>query len=123
MNERALPDLHDQLRRFLHDRLRPDDDLAVDIPLNECPGLPLGTLSIYHSATATFYAPSELAGPGGMHCEFIRCSPKWYGQCPRYDTFLVRTNPDVIGMPGMVVARVRLFISFVHNYNATTPRT
>ena len=51
-----------------------------------------------------------------MHHEFIRCSPKWYGQRPRYDTLLIRTNPDAIGMPGMAVARVRLFISFVHNY-------
>lgn len=117
MHEQELPDLDTHLRRFLHDRLYPDTNPGEDLHLADCPAIPLGTrIAVYHSATATFYAPSELAGPRGMHREIIRCSPRWYGERPRYDTILVCTNPDAFGMLGMAVARVRLFISFVHGY-------
>ncbi|KAI1781964.1 hypothetical protein LXA43DRAFT_907186 [Ganoderma leucocontextum] len=113
----SAPTLQTCLRRFLHDQLHPEDDLADDIPLAECPPFLLDhKLSVFHSATATFYAPSELAGPGGMHSEFIRCSPQWFGSHPRYDTVLVQTDEDAVGMLGMTVARVRLFIFFVYSY-------
>lgn len=117
MAERNLPQLHEHLRRFVHDQCYPELELGDDLPLAACPDLPLNTsISVFHSATATFYAPSELAGPGGMHREFIRCSPRWYGLRPRYDTVLIRTDNDAFGMLGMAVSRVRVFISFIHNY-------
>ncbi|KAI1786592.1 hypothetical protein LXA43DRAFT_897672 [Ganoderma leucocontextum] len=111
------PRLTQYLRQYLHDRLFPEYELAVDIPLDNCPPLsPDARIAAYHSARAVFYAPSEAAGSTGMHQEFIRCTPKWYGKHPRYDTVLVQTDPDAPGMAGMGVARVRAFLSFVYEY-------
>lgn len=103
------------LRHFLHDQLYPELDLAADLPLDACPDIPSRTrIAVYSSALAVFYAPSEAAGQGGMHQEYIRCAANWYNSGPRYDTVLVQLDPDGIGMHGMTVARVRAFLSFVH---------
>lgn len=69
---------------------------------------------MYYSGTSTFYAPSEHAGPLGMHREIIRCNPtgSWYGAYPRYDTVLVSTDPNGVGMDGMTVARIISFFAF-----------
>jgi hypothetical protein len=67
---------------------------------------------VFHSAVARYYAPSDLCGAGGMHCERIRSNSQWRGQYARYDTVLVQTDPNKPGMRGMTVARVFLFFSF-----------
>ncbi|KAI0349050.1 hypothetical protein OH77DRAFT_1499678 [Trametes cingulata] len=108
MRRLRQPQLDIHLRRFLHDQLNPELELADDLPADDMPVLP--------PASATFYAPSSLAGVGGMHQEIIRCVPHWYGQRPRYDTVLVQTDPDAPGMLGMTVARVRAFLSFTYDY-------
>lgn len=106
------PQLLLHIRRFLHRELHPDEDMDEVAVLN----LPYvwagGRISIYYSATSTFYAPNELAGPEGMHREMIRCNPSWYGMYPRYDTVLVSTNQDAVGMDGMTVARILSFFAF-----------
>ncbi|KDQ55327.1 hypothetical protein JAAARDRAFT_86873, partial [Jaapia argillacea MUCL 33604] len=57
-----IPDLPNMIWRFIHDQLYLDDHLAAEnIPLDHCPVFH-GRISVYHSATATFYAPSELSG-------------------------------------------------------------
>ncbi|KAI0358655.1 hypothetical protein OH77DRAFT_1203821 [Trametes cingulata] len=112
----GLPQLHESIRRFMYDQLNPELDGADAVPLHECPDVPHHIrLGIYHSATAVFYAPSEVSGPGGMHRELIRSNPSWYGQYPRYDTVLVNIDPTRPGMRGMLVARVRLFFSFAYD--------
>ncbi|PIL28280.1 hypothetical protein GSI_09568 [Ganoderma sinense ZZ0214-1] len=116
MHELDEPSLSAHFRRYLHDQLFPEYELAVDRDLDDCPEIPLRTrIDVFTSARAVFYAPSEAAGPGGMHQEFIRCSPHWYGDRPRYDTVFVQTNPDLPGMLGMAVARVRGLFSFVYD--------
>ncbi|KAH9891963.1 hypothetical protein C8Q73DRAFT_621665, partial [Cubamyces lactineus] len=70
---------------------------------------------VYHNASATFYVPSEQAGPNGMHHEIIRCTPAWFGSAGRYDIVLVSTGEEGVGMDGMTVACVRAFVSFVHD--------
>lgn len=70
---------------------------------------------MYHSASATFYAPSELAGPGGMHRELICSNPAWLKAYPRFDTVLIQNGDNDEPMGGMVVGRVIQFISFVHD--------
>ncbi|KAH9045906.1 hypothetical protein EDB83DRAFT_2507473 [Lactarius deliciosus] len=66
---------------------------------------------MHHSALATFFAPSDLCGTGGMRQERIRSTSSWYGH-PRRDTMFVVLDEDLPGMKGMVVARVQLFFSF-----------
>ncbi|KAI0674841.1 hypothetical protein C8Q78DRAFT_1066759 [Trametes maxima] len=111
----GIPKLHAMIRRFLRDQLYPGFDEPDEVvPLNACPWiLPSTRASCHVSATATFFAPSELGGPNGMHSEIIRCTPKWRKQHPRYDTVLVQLSED-LGFQGMGVGRVRAFISFTY---------
>ncbi|KAH9937976.1 hypothetical protein B0H21DRAFT_698721 [Amylocystis lapponica] len=111
-DELGQPQLPALIRRFLHSQLYPDIQ-AEQLPLQECP-LFDGHVAIYHSASATFYAPSELSGPGGMHRELIRSNPAWYNQYARFDTLLVQNEADVDGMLGMLVGRVLTFLAFSH---------
>lgn len=107
------PNFVGHLRRFLQTQRDPDGPNPDHIPLEECPYVWNGErIDVYHCATATFYAPSELAGPGGMHREKIRATPRWWRQHPRYDTVLVSLDRDALGMDGMTVARVRCFFAY-----------
>ena len=71
-----------------------------------------GTLSVYNSTVATFYAPSDLSGISGMHHERIRTISSWRGEEPQYDCIFISTDPTKEGMRGMDVAHVHLFFSF-----------
>ena len=75
--------------------------------------------SVFHSATATFRAPSNPSGPGGMYREVIRSTPFWSrGDIPgpRRDCVFVDTgNSQDGGMSGLLVARVYLFFKFSYN--------
>ena len=65
---------------------------------------------------ARFFAPSDLCGAGGMYQERIRSNPCWRDEYARYDTVFVQIGPDVSGMKGMVIGRVRLFFSFTSGH-------
>ncbi|OJT10478.1 hypothetical protein TRAPUB_13008, partial [Trametes pubescens] len=111
----AQPELLQLIRRFLyivqHPDVQPDDILDDDLVW-----LWSGEkVCVHYSAAAVFHAPSEHAGPYGMHRELIRSTPSWYGAEPRYDTVLVCTNQDAVGMDGLVVARVRSFFTFTYD--------
>ncbi|KAJ7612392.1 hypothetical protein DFH06DRAFT_1345137 [Mycena polygramma] len=109
------PQLPELLRRFLYEQLHPDSDIDPhDVPLNDCPRFD-GRINVYHSATARFYAPSDLCGAGGMHRERIRSTPLWHGAYPRRDTVFVNVDSELPGMLGLVIGRVFLFFSFTHH--------
>jgi hypothetical protein len=109
------PHLKELARRFLYNELyATGDNTADDVPLNECPELS-GHISVHYSAAATFYAPSELSGTGGLHREIIRSNPAWQNAYPRYDTVLINIDPTADGMHGMLIARVKAFISFTYD--------
>ncbi|KAH9986315.1 hypothetical protein BJV74DRAFT_878515 [Russula compacta] len=60
------PQLPELLWCFLYDQLNPDADISADdIPINWCP-IFTSWISVYHSAVARFFAPSDLCGAGGM---------------------------------------------------------
>lgn len=45
----------------------------MDVDLNECPQICFNAhLLVFNSAVATYYAPSDLSGIGGMHREQIQ---------------------------------------------------
>ena len=79
------------------------------------PDLSNSSVSVFLSAVATFYAPSDLAGLGGMHSERIRSTPCWRKGSARYDTVFLEKDPDIPGMGGLHVARVFLFFSFIYD--------
>ncbi|KAJ6451547.1 hypothetical protein C8R45DRAFT_766751, partial [Mycena sanguinolenta] len=63
-----IPDLLDQLSSDCYLNEEASDD---DLDISEY------TLSVYHSAVATFYAPSDPSGICGMQREHIRSTPAW----------------------------------------------
>ncbi|KAI6010048.1 hypothetical protein BKA83DRAFT_4467659 [Pisolithus microcarpus] len=111
-DELHIPNLSELVRAFLVGQLYPDNNHdPTDIPHLECPGYE-GRISIHNSASSTFYAPSNLSGVGGMHCEYIRAAPMWRQEGPRYDCAFVIMDPELEGMHGMDVARILCFFSF-----------
>ena len=112
--------LLDLARRFLYYQLNPTSTIDPDhLTLTECPMIWEPRVSVYHSATATFRAPSNPSGPGGMYREVIRSTPFWpRGDIPgpRRDCIYVDMgNSGSMGMKGLLVARVFLFFRFSHS--------
>ncbi|KAH7906435.1 hypothetical protein BJ138DRAFT_1071737 [Hygrophoropsis aurantiaca] len=106
------PRLPDLIRRFLYDQIHPDSPISsAQVPLDDCPDFS-GNISVFHSAVARFYAPSDLCGAGGMYRERIRSNPNWRGEYARYDTVFIEIDAELPGMQGMVIGRVYLFFSF-----------
>jgi hypothetical protein len=69
---------------------------------------------VFPSATATFYAPSDQSGIGGMLRERIRAVHSWRGGAARYDCVYVEEDTNQPGFRGLLAARVLLFMSFKH---------
>lgn len=108
------------IRRFLFDQKYPDAEIpGSDISLDLCPRFS-GAVSVYLSAVATYFAPSDASGVGGMYRERIRATLAWNrgeSSIPRYDCVLVQVGPEDHGFRSMQVARVRLFFSIKHENN------
>lgn len=85
-------------------------------PLSHCPVTSnVKNIHVFHSATATFCAPSNTSGIGGLYRETIRSTPRWQTGntiAPRRDCVVLNTAPDVPGMGGLDIARAHLFFSF-----------
>ncbi|KAG6809036.1 hypothetical protein H0H92_001858, partial [Tricholoma furcatifolium] len=105
------PDLLIFIRRFLFDQLNSDDSISSNtVSIDECPEI-TSRINVYHSAVATFYAPSDDSGIRGMRRERIRATPLWRGKEPRHDCAFV-VQSQLPGMRGLAVVRVQLFFSF-----------
>ncbi|KAL0060247.1 hypothetical protein AAF712_012957 [Marasmius tenuissimus] len=70
---------------------------------------------VYPSASATFSAPSDLCGFGGLKRERIRSVSSWKGGPPRRDCVFVNQDPDAPGFRGLYVARVLHFLALLHD--------
>jgi hypothetical protein len=110
-----VPNLADHVQQFLFEQLHPNDtrDLS-EVPANQRPSY-TGKISVFNSASSTFYAPSDLSGLGGMKREHIRSCPVWRNEHSRNDCVFIITDSDTQGMRGMDVARVLAFFSFRRN--------
>jgi hypothetical protein len=86
---------------------------AASTPLDACPHI-TGRIRVYHSAIATFYAPSDNSGRRGMKRERIRSVPSWRNRGERRDCALVVVDEAEAGMKGMSVVQVCLLFSFIH---------
>ena len=70
----AFPKL---IRCFLYDQLNPESELtSADVRLHDCPAF-TGKVSVFSSAAATYYAPSNPSGVGGMCREHIQATRSW----------------------------------------------
>jgi hypothetical protein len=108
------PDFTNLIQQFIQDQQHraqqvPDSDTSLaDLPM--C----YEKITIYPSAVANFYAPSDISGVGGMCKEQIHAVKMWRNGPGRYDTVFVNTNPAAECMLGLDVARVKLFFSISH---------
>ncbi|KIK74307.1 hypothetical protein PAXRUDRAFT_176130, partial [Paxillus rubicundulus Ve08.2h10] len=74
----------------------------------------------YSSVTATFFAPSELCGTGGMYHQQIHPTPSWQNGPPHYDCAFAEKNPNLPQFQGLYVAQVISLFSF-HYHNVYYP--
>lgn len=95
--------------QFLYKIYHPDERVAPST-IDECPAFD-GVIKVHHSAVATFYAPGDLSGSGGLRYERIRSTPNFFGS-PRRDTVFVVIDDSQPGMEGMEIGRVLLLFSF-----------
>jgi hypothetical protein len=109
--EIELPNFTNLIQQFIHNQEHPESDSnasLVDLPTF------YDKITVYPSAVATFSAPSDVQGVGGMRRERIRAMKSWRKGPARYDTIFVNTDSSAEGMRGLDVARVRLLFSFSH---------
>ncbi|THG93063.1 hypothetical protein EW026_g8064 [Hermanssonia centrifuga] len=110
-----IPELKQLVTSFLHDQTTSNvEPLQDDLPPPPCPPLDY-PFQVFHSAAATFYAPSDISGIGGMRRERIRATPTWYRGPPRYDCIFAEKDDSLAGFRGLHAARVRLFFSFKYS--------
>jgi len=81
-----------------------------------CPQFTGHAVYAYHSAVATFHAPSDLSGIHGMRRERIRAVLSWRHGPPRYDCIFVEHDVNQDGFQGLHAARVFLFFSFKYRF-------
>lgn len=106
------PQLPDLIRRFLYDQLYPNSPISgTDMPIDECPMFQ-ERVSVFTSAVATFFAPSDFSGMGGMHRERIRSVSMWRHGPARRDCVFIQKDDKVDGFRGLHAARFLLFFSF-----------
>ncbi|KAG2084606.1 uncharacterized protein F5147DRAFT_748792 [Suillus discolor] len=104
-NELGILDLPHLVRLFLYDQLLTDDMHTSDnVPLSACPRFK-GRVKVFNSAAATFFAPSDPSGVGGMRREHIRVVPSWRRGPAHNDTVFINTGSED-GINGMEVSRV-----------------
>jgi hypothetical protein len=109
-----LPIFPDLVQHFLYDQLYPESHLtSSDVSLSACPVFS-GAISLFSSATASFYAPSDPSGIRGIRREQIRATDTWQHGPARYDCAFVSTRPDLDGMRGLEVVRVLALLSFTY---------
>ena len=102
------------IQEFIYNQHHPDS-CAHDVP-----NLPpfYEKITIHTSAIATFHAPSDLSGIGGMKHEHIHAIKSWRHGSGPYDTMFINVahNDDDSSSPqgllGLGVARAHLFFSF-----------
>ncbi|KAG1869607.1 hypothetical protein F4604DRAFT_2019614 [Suillus subluteus] len=95
-----LPRLPFMIQEFIHDQHYSEDPNPPEFDPATAQVF-LGNLTIFNSAAASFHAPSDLSGMGGMHREHIRATPSWHVGEPRHDCIFIN-----------MVAQVLCFFSF-----------
>lgn len=72
-------------------------------------------MSVFWSAVAAFFAPSDLSGIHGMKQEHICATPSWQKSGPWYDCAYVVQDQTKAGFAGMSVIRIHLLFLFHYN--------
>ncbi|KAG2101879.1 uncharacterized protein F5147DRAFT_746938 [Suillus discolor] len=104
LNLRHFPAM---IQEFLHNQLHLMDPNPAPFNPATAP-IFLGKVTLFNSAAAIFYAPSDLSDTGGMRREHIRSTPSWRGGAARHDCIFVNLDADMDSpMGGLVVVWYR----------------
>ncbi|KAG2339206.1 hypothetical protein BDR05DRAFT_977829 [Suillus weaverae] len=116
--ELDLPRLPLLIQEFIHDQYYSEDPNPPEFDPATAQVF-LGKVTIFNSAAASFYAPSDLSGTGGMCCEHIRATPSWCAGQPRHDCIFVNMGADFDSpMGGLAVAQTSHYpCAIVHWYS------
>jgi len=111
------PTLSILIHQFLYEQLNPDSSKsATAINVSICPPFS-GKLKVFQSAVAIYFAPSNISGIGGMHCQQICATPQWCpSRAPHYDCIFVEKDSMLPGMHGLLTVQVLLFFLFLITY-------
>ncbi|KAK7054546.1 hypothetical protein VNI00_003744 [Paramarasmius palmivorus] len=117
----GIPDFAFRVQCFLYEQSIPPEERVgtIDWPTleDDLPTLDSRTkVWVYPSAVATFSAPSDLCGFGGMKRERIRAVDSWKHGPARHDCVFVEHDPKQPGFRGLHVARVLHFLLVQHNH-------
>ena len=108
-----IPSLPTLVSQFLYEQFHPDLDVPVeDVPSADC--LHNVRVRLYPSAVATYYAPSDKSGMGGMCRERIWSVHSWMGGPGRHDCVFITHNEDLAGFRVLYVGRVLAFLKITH---------
>jgi hypothetical protein len=107
------PDFTQLIQQFIYDESGSHSDSETSSAPQDLPTF-YEKITVFTSAVATFCAPSDISGIGGMRCEHIHAVDTWRNGPGRYDCIFVSTDPSAEGMRGFDIARVRLLFSFKH---------
>lgn len=102
-----------QIHRFLYYQVHPESEHPDgDIDLQDCPYFS-GRFTVFDSAVATYYLPSDTLGQTGFYRECIRATPMRKGNTtvPRRDCILIAMDATKSGFSSMQVARTCLLLS------------
>ncbi|KAF5343292.1 hypothetical protein D9758_016490 [Tetrapyrgos nigripes] len=112
----SQPSLPVLIRHFLYNQRYLDAPLGqrgCDVPINQCPNfLDDHPVYLHNSAQATFFAPSDMSGLGGMRRERLRAVKSWFGGAARYDCVFMEGDTLEDGFSGLLVGRVFMFFRF-----------
>ena len=100
--------------QFLFDQLHPNGPSVDEQPWESLPNIP-SLISVFHSAHAIFYTPSDVLGSHGMLHQIIWSTPSWCRKEAQYNCVLVVEDEDKPRMWGMSVGCVCTFLSFLYN--------
>ena len=105
------PEFPDLVRKFLYYQQNPDAPAGHSVDISLCPPYH-GKIYVFHSASATFYAPhSDLGHRGQPTHQIIHCTPKWRGGPACHDCVFVENDLDLPGFKGLYVGQVLLLFS------------
>jgi hypothetical protein len=111
----GIPSLPHLISQFLYEQEHPELDVPPNqIPLEACP-IYSGKVFVYPSAVATYFAPSDISGVGGMIRERIRSTRSWMNGPARRDCVYVEHDANLPGFRGLYVAQVLAFLKLKHN--------
>ncbi|KAG2060926.1 hypothetical protein BDR06DRAFT_979240 [Suillus hirtellus] len=116
-----IPSFPTLIHLFWYNQIHADNHhSSANVPLCDCPSY-MGPIKIFHSAAATFVAPSDPSGITGMCHQHIHATPSWSNGPAHFNCAFVNTDDKHDGMLSMDVVQIFCFFAFTFTNSHTYP--